>query len=93
MVKDEINAVISNSKLSMANFKISPDAIERLSILIIDNKHAKNRLILQSLLRVLAGNISISSYSSYWSVENLDGNIISNKSKTEEKIKLEDKIN
>lgn len=93
MVKDEIIAVVSNPKLSMAISKISPDIIERFFILTINNKHAKNVSILQSLLRVLANSIGISNHSFCWGVENLDSNNVSNKNEVEKKIKLEDKIN
>lgn len=46
MVKDEMSAIISNPKLSIFSSKISPDIIERFSMLTIDNKYAKNAPIL-----------------------------------------------
>lgn len=46
MVKDEMSAVVSNPKLSMASSKISPDAIEGFSMLTIDNEYAKSAPIL-----------------------------------------------
>lgn len=61
MVKDEMGAIVSNLKLSIASFKISPNEIKRFFILTINNKHAKNVPILQFLLRVLAGSISVPS--------------------------------
>lgn len=93
MVKDEMSAVVSNPKLSMASSKISPDTIEGFFILTIDNKHAKNAPILRSLLRASAGSIGIPSHSSCWGVENPDGNNISDKSEAEEGIKVEDEMN
>ena len=78
----------------MSNSKISLDVIERFSILIIDNKHVKSALILQFLLRALAGSIDLPSHSFYWEVKNPDGNIESDKSETEEiRIELENEIN
>lgn len=41
MVKNEMIAVFSNSKLSMSSFKIRPNVMEEFSMLTIDNKHAK----------------------------------------------------
>lgn len=59
MVKDEMTAVVSNLKLCMSSHKISLNAIEGFFILTIDNKHARNMPILQFILRVSAGSISI----------------------------------
>lgn len=64
MIKNKISAVINNLKLSIANSKISPNAIKGFSILTIDNEHAKNAPILRFLLRVLAGSIGVPSHSS-----------------------------
>ena len=46
MVKDEINAVVSNLKLSMSSSKISLDVMKRFSMSIIDDEHARNVPIL-----------------------------------------------
>ena len=61
MVKEEISTVISNLKLSMSNTKISLNTMKRFSMLTIDNKYTKNAPILQFLLKVLAGNIGVTS--------------------------------
>lgn len=50
IVKDKISAVVKNPKLSISNSKISPNAIKRFFIMTINNKHAKNTLILTSQL-------------------------------------------
>lgn len=63
MAKDKISVVVNNLKLSIFNFKISQDAMERFSILTIDNKYAKNTSILQFLLKVSTNSISIASHS------------------------------
>lgn len=65
MVKDEINVVVNNLKLSIFNSRISLSIIERFSILIIDNKYAKSIFILQSSLTVSVGNIDIFSHFFY----------------------------
>lgn len=94
IVKDEISVVVSNLKLSVSSSKISPNVIEGFSILTIDNKHIKSAPILQSLLRALAHSIDILSHSFCWGIENLDGNIESDKNEVEEaRIELEDEMN
>lgn len=93
MVKDEMTAVVSNPKLSMSSHKISLNIIERFFILMIDNKHARNMPILQSILRVSAGSINILCYSYCSRVENPDANNKRDESKVEIEIELEDKIN
>lgn len=65
MVRNEMSAIVSNPKLSMSGSKISLDGIEEFSILTIDNKHTKSASILQSLLRVSAGSIDVSSHFFY----------------------------
>ena len=65
IVKDKMNTVVSNPKLSMSSSKISSDIMEGFFILTIDNEYARNTSILQYILRVLAGSIGVSSYSSY----------------------------
>lgn len=87
-----MSAVVSNLKLSITNFKISPDAIKRFSVLIIDNKNTKNSPILQYLLRALANSIDILSHYFCWKVKNFDGNNISNKNEAKEEIELKKKI-
>ena len=62
MVKDEISAVISNPKLHMSNFKISLNAMKRFFILTINNKHTRNALILQSILRASISSIGVPSH-------------------------------
>lgn len=42
MIKDKINIVVSNSKLSIFGFKINLNIIKRFFILTIDNKYNKN---------------------------------------------------
>lgn len=77
----------------MSSFKISPDVIEGLAILTINNKHARSTFILQYILRVLASSISIPYYFFCLKVENLDANNKNNESEAEIKIELKDKIN
>ena len=62
MVKNEMSAGVNNPKLCMSSFKICLNIIEELSILTIDNKHAKNMPILQSLLRTSSSSIGILSH-------------------------------
>lgn len=62
MVKDEMSAVISNPKLSMASSTISPDTIEGFFMLTIDNKYAKSAPIIRFLLRTSAGSIGVTNH-------------------------------
>lgn len=93
IIKNKISVIASNPKLDMSSSKISPCIIEKFSMLIIDNKHAKNVSILLFLLRTSANNISVSSHPLYRGIENLDGNNKSDKNETEVEIEFEDKIN
>lgn len=93
MVKDEICPVVSNLKLNIASFKINSNVIEEFFMLTIDNKYAKNALILQFLLGALASSIAVPGHFFYWRVENPNSNNVSNKNKVEKEIKLEDKMN
>lgn len=93
MIKDKMSPIISNSKLSMASSKICLDVIEGFSKLTIDNKYTKSVFILQFLLKASTSNIGAFNYFFCWRDENPDGNNVSNKSKTEEKIKHGNKIN
>lgn len=93
MVKNKMSAVVSNLKVSMFSSKISPDVVEKSSILIINNKYIKSVPILQFLLRVLANNIGISSLFSCWKMKNPDANNKNDKNKAEIAIELEDEIN
>ena len=93
MVKNEMNAVISNPKFSTSSSKISPNAMEGFSMSIIDNKYARSMPILRFILRVLASSIGVPSHSSCWGMENPNINNESNKSKSEIGIKLEDEMN
>lgn len=88
-----MSAVVSNPKLSMFNFKISPDTIERFFMSTINNKHARSAPILQSILRTSANSISVPSHSCCQRVENPDVNNENNESEVETRIKFEDKIN
>lgn len=76
----------------MANSKFSLDALENFSMLTINNKYAKNMPILWSLLRVSVGNINVLTYFSYLRIKNLNSNNESDRSKTEERIKLKNKM-
>lgn len=93
MTKNKMSAVVSNLKVNMFSSKISPDVVEKSSILIINNKFIKSVPILQFLLRVLTNSISISSLFSYYKMKNPDANNKSGKNKAEIIIKLEDEIN
>lgn len=68
MVKNEMSTIVSNIKFSMANFKISPDAIKGFSKLTIDNKHIKSALILQFFLGVSADKIVVFNHFFYWGI-------------------------
>lgn len=46
MVKDKMNGVISNPKLSMLSSKISPDTIDGFTMSTIDNEYTRSVLIL-----------------------------------------------
>lgn len=46
MVKDKINTIVNNLKLSISSSKISLDIIKRFSILIIDNKYTNHTSII-----------------------------------------------
>lgn len=92
MVKNKMTAVVSNSKLIISSSKISPNVIERFFILTINNKYTRSALILQFILRALAGSIGVSGIF-YQGVKKPDANNKSNESETEIEIKLEDKIN
>lgn len=46
MIKDKIDTIVSNPKLSMSSSKISLDVMKEFSILTIDNIYAKNIPIL-----------------------------------------------
>lgn len=92
MVKVKMFAIAINLKLIMASFKICVNARKEFFMMTIHNEYVKIAPILRFLLRALASNISVLSYFSCWEGENLDGNNRSNKSKVEEKIKLDDKI-
>lgn len=52
MIKDKINAIVSNLKLNISSLKISLNAIKNFCILTINNKTTKNMSILQFLLRI-----------------------------------------
>lgn len=93
MVNDEINAVVSNSKLSISSSKIILDIMKRFFILIIDNKYARSIFIFQSLLGTLVCSLNIFCYSFHLGVKNLDDNDKTNKSKAKVRIRLKDKIN
>lgn len=64
MIKDEMSTIVNNPKLRISSSKINPDVMKRFFILTINNKYARNVLILQFLLKVSAGSISISNHSS-----------------------------
>lgn len=93
MVNNEIITFVSNLKLSISSCKINPNAIKRFFISIINNKHVRNILILQFIIRVLAGSIDISSHFSCWEIKNLNTNNENNESEAETRIELENKIN
>lgn len=63
IIKEEMGAIVSNSKFNITNFKISLDEIKGFLILTINNKYAKNAPILQFLLRPLANSIAVFSHS------------------------------
>lgn len=62
IIKDKISAIVSNWKCSIANFKICPDTIQDIFILIIDNKYIKSVLILQFLFTTLIESINVCSH-------------------------------
>lgn len=93
MVKDKISVVVSNLKLSISSSKISPNIMKEFSMPTIDNKYARNVSILQSLLKVSIGSISISNHSFCWKIENFDTHNESNKSEIKTRIKLKNKMN
>lgn len=64
IIKNKINVVVNNLKLSMSISKINLDTIKRFSISTINNEYTKSISILQSLLRALADSIVVLYYSS-----------------------------
>ena len=89
MVKEEMSAVVSNPKLSMA----SPRLVQMqwkdfLCWLLITNMPK-----VRSLLIASADSIGVPSHSSLWGVENPNGNNESDESEAEEGIKLENEMN
>lgn len=93
MIKDEMSAVVSNPKLRMSSSKISPDVIERFSILTIENEYARSVLILQSIFKASASNIGIPNNFFCLELENSDTNNKNNENEAKTRIELEDKIN
>lgn len=57
-----MSTVISNSKLSMSNSKISLNTMKRFSILTINNEYTRNMPSIQFILIILAGSIDVTSH-------------------------------
>lgn len=86
MIKVKISIIISNLKLNIANFKINLNIMKRFLILTINNKYAKNMLILYLLFKVSANSIDIFRYFFYQKIEILNNNNKNNKKKSNLKI-------